>query len=542
MNPFVFVQYCYDFFVHQVPPLLVFSSHILPALLGLLFSGSILYRVCKDHKSKKLEATLLFYVCILFALWSLFDLGSWTLFGGAPLIMATWAPVDLLGMSMFFFAYYFLYAFLTGKDLPTWQKITGLLILLPTFVTTFLGLNLTIYNIPVCEADEHTGIIISYVYMVKAFFLILILVFGFIESRKVKDSLTKREMVSVTVTTFVFLFTFFCATFVASFLANYEGLENAYVYGLYGLFSMPLFLLFFGYLLIKYDPFQLKLITAQFLVWGLIAVVASQFFFVTDSVGFFLNILTFVLVSIFGARLIHGIKIEISTANQNQTKLIYTFTHQLKGRLSKLKNIFAEMKGGDYGVVPETMSGFLKQGEEEVNTGIAYVDTVIKRSSAMTSAVFTRQTLNISKMVSDIVSVLRHRAEAKSVALTLTVSPAVYTFDADQIQLTEAFYDIVENSITFTTKGSISISLDADEHNIIFTVKDTGIGLTKEDLEKLFKPGGRAEDSLLYNVNSTGLGLVFTKSVIEAHDGKIWAESEGKGKGSTFFITLPKKV
>jgi signal transduction histidine kinase len=72
-------------------------------------------------------------------------------------------------------------------------------------------------------------------------------------------------------------------------------------------------------------------------------------------------------------------------------------------------------------------------------------------------------------------------------------------------------------------------------------IEDTGVGLSSEDKSKLFKSGGRGEDSLKINVNSTGYGLVFVKGVVNAHGGRVWAESEGRGKGSTFVIELPKR-
>jgi signal transduction histidine kinase len=70
-------------------------------------------------------------------------------------------------------------------------------------------------------------------------------------------------------------------------------------------------------------------------------------------------------------------------------------------------------------------------------------------------------------------------------------------------------------------------------------VKDTGIGITKEDRKNLFTEGGRGKESVKVNVDSTGYGLYTVKLIIEAHKGKVTMESEGAGKGSTFFVELP---
>jgi signal transduction histidine kinase len=72
-------------------------------------------------------------------------------------------------------------------------------------------------------------------------------------------------------------------------------------------------------------------------------------------------------------------------------------------------------------------------------------------------------------------------------------------------------------------------------------VKDTGIGISKEDIPKLFAKFVRAKDANKTNVIGTGLGLYIAKQMVEAQGGKVWVESEGLGKGSTFFIKLPIK-
>jgi signal transduction histidine kinase len=66
------------------------------------------------------------------------------------------------------------------------------------------------------------------------------------------------------------------------------------------------------------------------------------------------------------------------------------------------------------------------------------------------------------------------------------------------------------------------------------------VGISDEDKPKLFKSGGRGTDSLKININSTGYGLAFVKGVVEAHKGRVWAESEGPGKGSVFYMELPR--
>ncbi|MDO8729026.1 MAG: ATP-binding protein [bacterium] len=74
---------------------------------------------------------------------------------------------------------------------------------------------------------------------------------------------------------------------------------------------------------------------------------------------------------------------------------------------------------------------------------------------------------------------------------------------------------------------------------MLLTVQDTGVGISDELKPKLFTKGGRDENSLKVNINSTGFGLSFVKDVVEAHKGRVWAESAGPNQGSTFYMELP---
>ena len=83
------------------------------------------------------------------------------------------------------------------------------------------------------------------------------------------------------------------------------------------------------------------------------------------------------------------------------------------------------------------------------------------------------------------------------------------------------------------------VSLKRGENKLVFEVTDTGVGISPEDMQHLFTEGGHGKDSTKVNVESTGFGLYIVKNIIEAHKGKVWAESEGCDKGSRFIVELP---
>ena len=102
----------------------------------------------------------------------------------------------------------------------------------------------------------------------------------------------------------------------------------------------------------------------------------------------------------------------------------------------------------------------------------------------------------------------------------------------------EVFRNIIGNSIKFTPKGSVVASISKTNDGVLIKITDTGNGIEKEKIPTLFKKFSRA-DTKATNAGGSGLGLYLARVFIEAHHGKIWVESEGIGKGTTFFIELP---
>jgi signal transduction histidine kinase len=100
----------------------------------------------------------------------------------------------------------------------------------------------------------------------------------------------------------------------------------------------------------------------------------------------------------------------------------------------------------------------------------------------------------------------------------------------------------VDNGIKYTFEGGVSIKLETVGSKCKITVSDTGIGLKKEELETLFtKFFERGEEAERIHATGRGIGLFIADQIIKAHQGKVWVESKGKGKGSTFHIELPIK-
>ncbi|NIM46856.1 MAG: hypothetical protein GTN40_01720 [Candidatus Aenigmarchaeota archaeon] len=105
----------------------------------------------------------------------------------------------------------------------------------------------------------------------------------------------------------------------------------------------------------------------------------------------------------------------------------------------------------------------------------------------------------------------------------------------------EVLISLVDNAIKFTKKGEITVGVTESEEIVKIFVKDTGIGIKKEDFPKIFKKFYQVESYLTRDIQGAGIGLYFAKIIVEMLEGKIWVESK-VGKGSKFSFSLPKKL
>lgn len=132
--------------------------------------------------------------------------------------------------------------------------------------------------------------------------------------------------------------------------------------------------------------------------------------------------------------------------------------------------------------------------------------------------------------------------EAKNVKLIDGTTEQDLTLKCDARRILQALNNLVSNAIKFVPghEGRVEISARRDNGSVLFSVKDNGIGIPKEPQQNLFKKFYQVDTSLGRKAGGTGLGLAISKGIVQAHNGKIWLESE-EGKGSIFYFSIPIK-
>jgi PAS domain S-box-containing protein len=150
---------------------------------------------------------------------------------------------------------------------------------------------------------------------------------------------------------------------------------------------------------------------------------------------------------------------------------------------------------------------------------------------------------NLSEIIKECSSDMMHLIKNREIALNLDIRDSFY-LEIDAMRIEQVITNILSNAIKNTPpKGEISISLLKEDNWAKISVADTGIGLTEEEIKKIFTRFGKIERhgiGLEYlDIKGSGLGLFISKEIVDLHGGSIWAESEGRNMGSTFTVKLP---
>jgi len=232
---------------------------------------------------------------------------------------------------------------------------------------------------------------------------------------------------------------------------------------------------------------------------------------------------------------------KLEVVNEQQIGLLHFITHQVKGFLTKSKYIFSEIIEGDYGAVSDGVLKMAREGLSSSTKGVITVQDILNAANIKRGTMkFDKKAFNADALVLNVIKEQEKYIKAKGLELKKTILKTPITIHGDEGQIKHVFLNLLDNSIKYTSTGTIYISLEKQpDGKILFSIQDTGVGLTASDKGRLFTEGGKGKLSQKTNVDSTGYGLFIAKGIVDGHHGRIWAESEGEGKGSQFYVELP---
>jgi PAS domain S-box-containing protein len=232
---------------------------------------------------------------------------------------------------------------------------------------------------------------------------------------------------------------------------------------------------------------------------------------------------------------------ELKSLDKMKDEFLSNVSHELKTPLTSIMGYTELLNDGSLGELGEEQ----KHAEETVMRNTKrlqrLVDSLLYLSRTQAGTVqYDFETLNISELADQIIEDLQIQTKEKNLEMIKKIEPNLPQIKGDRDKLTDMFTNIIDNSIKFTPKGgSITVFANKEDGYIHINIKDTGIGIPKDMIDNLFQRFYQIDSSQKRKYGGTGLGLYISKTIVEAHDGEIWVESEGKGKGTEVHIKLP---
>lgn len=152
-----------------------------------------------------------------------------------------------------------------------------------------------------------------------------------------------------------------------------------------------------------------------------------------------------------------------------------------------------------------------------------------------------RQNNELGTMIHEAVESMRPDMEKNGIKISMNLQPDLY-YSCDKLRIGQVIHNLINNALDFCPKenGQILVKLFGDDSYYNIIIKDNGIGIPKNKLDKIFVKFYQVDTSTTREHGGSGIGLAVCRGIVEAHGGKIWAESEGEGKGTEFHIAFPK--
>lgn len=224
-----------------------------------------------------------------------------------------------------------------------------------------------------------------------------------------------------------------------------------------------------------------------------------------------------------------------------KSKFVSIASHELRSPLATMKAVImmlAEEGTALDALEPLDLLSMLKRNIDRLLRLTTEILDFSKLEAGHMKYEFER--INLNDVVQDSFSMMQNAALEKKVLFSLRLDPQVKETEADRDKMTQVLINLLNNALKFTAQGEVSVSTLFENDECKVTVADTGPGLTGQDLSRIFAPFAQLSERTTLGEKGTGLGLAISKEIVEAHGGRIWAESRD-GSGASFSFAIPCK-
>ncbi|MFT5849492.1 MAG: signal transduction histidine kinase [Patiriisocius sp.] len=548
-------QPTYLFFAPDLPGLLYYS-HIPVTIIALLVGFFVFF-----NARHLLANRLLFLITICFSAWTVLNLTTWTNINSEVLLFS-WSFLGFLQALISILSIYFIHAFLTGEDLGIKTKATFFLLLAPVLFFAPSNLSLRGFNISDCDAFGFEGALYTAYFTLLGGVAMVWILTLLLKHFKTASSEMRKQIILMGIGIEFFLFSFFTIVYFAGILTEQGYFEDSSL-ELYGMFGMAIFMVFMGFLIVRFKSFSVGLLAPQALVVVLIILVASQFTFASSTVGVVLTLVTLVFTAIAGLVIIRNVKKEISQReqieglavklkkankrlkelDQMKSEFVSIASHQLRSPLTSIRGYASMILEGSYGKLSakaEEVVGKIAESSTFMASSIEDYLNVSRIEAGNMKYELTD--FNLKDEAEHVVDDKRQEAMKKGLLITFKSDLDRHGIvNADIGKTRQILHNLINNSLKYTPRGTITLFVhdDAKKKKIYVDIIDSGIGMKPEELEDIFGKFERAHNANQTNVTGTGLGLFVARKMARHMNGEVTARSDGPGHGSTFRLEMP---
>jgi PAS domain S-box-containing protein len=228
--------------------------------------------------------------------------------------------------------------------------------------------------------------------------------------------------------------------------------------------------------------------------------------------------------------------------DEMKSNFVASVSHELRTPLVSIDKSISMILEGQAGQITETQQQFLSIAERNIKRLGLLINDLLDLSKLEAGKMeIRRQACSLDSVINEAIDGLYSWAKTKTINFERKIQDGLSQVDIDPSRIIQVLTNLLGNAIKFTPKdGRITVEAkwNSQKDKIEVSVQDTGIGISKENLSKVFDKFFQAGERVSTDINGTGIGLSIAKEIVELHQGRIWAESE-QGGGTKFTFTLP---
>jgi len=226
----------------------------------------------------------------------------------------------------------------------------------------------------------------------------------------------------------------------------------------------------------------------------------------------------------------------LAEADLQRRNMMADIAHELRTPLTVVQGNLEALMDGVYDLTPENVAAIHKQTVVLTRLVGDLRDLALAEAGQLK---LERKPLSLADVIAQVGEGLEVQANEKEVALKFESAASLPKVQADEQRIAQVLFNLMSNALRHTpASGTITVSAEARQDRVVVSVRDTGTGISPEDLPHVFERFYRADRSRARSTGGSGLGLTIAKQIVEAHGGQIWAQS-WLGAGSTFAFSLP---